>query len=141
MLALPAVGPPPVCGLLICSVTNGSADVAQEIIDVLVAAKKHEIVLLYRKVSTLSAHVLIGGFVAANWPAQNALAGLATKAVTCVKANYEDPKQLAQILQGVHTVLSFVINQDDPASTVQRNLIDAAVQAGVKRFAPSEWST
>ena len=38
-------------------------------------------------------------------------------------------------------MLSFVVNQEDPASTVQKNLIDAAVQAGVKRFAPSEWST
>jgi hypothetical protein len=38
-------------------------------------------------------------------------------------------------------VLSFVTTQEDPASTVQKNLIDAAVQAGVKRFAPSEWST
>lgn len=30
--------------------TNGSADVAQEIIDVLVASEKHEILLLSRKV-------------------------------------------------------------------------------------------
>lgn len=60
--------------------------------------------------------------------------------VTWVKADYEDQKQLAQILQGVHTVLSFIAPQD-PASTVQITLIDAAVQAGVKRFAPSEWAT
>ena len=38
-------------------------------------------------------------------------------------------------------MLSFAATQEDPASLVQRNLIDAAVQAGVKRFAPSEWST
>ena len=38
-------------------------------------------------------------------------------------------------------MLSFIATQEDPASTVQKNLIDAAVQAGVKRFAPSEWST
>lgn len=58
-----------------------------------------------------------------------------------VKANYEDLKQLAQSSQGLHTVLSFIATQEDPASTVQKNLIDAAVQAGVKRFAPSEWAT
>ena len=79
--------------------------------------------------------------VAANWPAQDAPAGSATPGVIWVKADYEDQKQLAQILQGVHTVLSFIATQEDPASTVQKNLIDAAVQAGVKRFAPSEWST
>ena len=45
-----------------------------------------------------------------------------------------------QILQGVHTVLSFIATQEDPESTFQRNLIDGAVQAGVKRFAPSEWA-
>ena len=38
-------------------------------------------------------------------------------------------------------MLSFVATQEDPASRVQKNLIDAAVKAGVKRFAPSEWST
>ncbi|MCJ1320898.1 hypothetical protein MMC15_006239 [Xylographa vitiligo] len=95
-------------------------DVAQEIIDVLVATKKHEILLLSRK---------------------DAPASSATQGVTWIKANYEDPKQLAQILQGVHTVLSFIATQEDPASTVQKNLIDAAVQADVKRFAPSEWAT
>ncbi|MCJ1401942.1 hypothetical protein MMC11_005159 [Xylographa trunciseda] len=100
------------------AIAGGSGNVAQEIIDVLVAAKKHEILLLSRK---------------------DAPAGSATQGVKWVKANYADPKQLAQILQGVHTVLSFI--QDDPESTVQKNLIDAAVQAGVKRFAPSEWSS
>ena len=38
-------------------------------------------------------------------------------------------------------MLSFIATQEDPASTVQKNLIDAAVRASVKRFAPSEWST
>ena len=38
-------------------------------------------------------------------------------------------------------MLSFIATQEDPASLVQKNLIDAAVEAGVKRFAPSEWST
>ena len=55
------MGSRPVCGCLICSVANGSADVAQEIIDVLVAAKKHEILLLSRKVRILSMYVLAAG--------------------------------------------------------------------------------
>jgi NmrA-like family len=41
----------------------------------------------------------------------------------------------------VHTVLSFIATQDDPKGTIQRNLIDAAIQAKVKRFAPSEWAS
>lgn len=46
--------------------------------------------------------------IAADWLAQDAPASSATPGVVWVKANYEDPKQLAQILQGVHTVLSFI---------------------------------
>lgn len=58
-----------------------------------------------------------------------------------IRADYSDTAQLEQALQGVHTLLSFAATQDDPASTAQKNLIDAAIKAGVKRFAPSEWAT
>jgi hypothetical protein len=58
-----------------------------------------------------------------------------------VKVNYEDSKGLVQALQGVHTVLCFIVAQSDPGSASQKNLIDAAVRAGVKRYAPSEWVT
>ncbi len=61
--------------------------------------------------------------------------------MTWVKTSYQDPKELTKILQGVHTVLSFIVTQSDPGSVSQKNLIDAAIQAGVKRFAPSEWAT
>lgn len=60
--------------------------------------------------------------------------------VSYISTRYEDFNQLAKALHGVHTVLSFLVTQDDPASMAQKNLIDAAVQAGVKRFAPSEWA-
>ena len=50
---------PPVCGSLIYSFTNGSADVVQEIIHVLVVAKKYEILLLSTKVRILSAYISI----------------------------------------------------------------------------------
>jgi hypothetical protein len=59
--AAPAVSFLLLCKFLIYSGTNGSADVAQEIIDVLVAGKKHEILLLSRKVRILSALVLVAG--------------------------------------------------------------------------------
>jgi hypothetical protein len=36
-------------------------------------------------------------------------------------------------------MLSFIVVQNDPGNISQINLIDAAVGAGVKRFAPSEW--
>lgn len=56
-----------------------------------------------------------------------------------VKVDYEDKKNLVRALQGVHTVLSFISAHLDPEGTAQKNLIDASIEAGVKRFAPSEW--
>lgn len=65
----------------------------------------------------------------------------APQGVTWIHAEYENPKQLVEVLKGVHTVLSFITPQSDPGNVAQRNLIDASVQAGVKRFAPSEWAS
>ncbi|PYH99841.1 NAD(P)-binding protein, partial [Aspergillus ellipticus CBS 707.79] len=98
------------------AIVGGAGNVGREVIDVLLAAKKHEILVLSRS----------------DAPSEE-------PGVTRVKADYTDPAQLAQVLQGVHTVLSFISPNNDPESMVQRNLIDAAVAAGVKRFAPSEW--
>ncbi|KAH6641240.1 hypothetical protein F5144DRAFT_618821 [Chaetomium tenue] len=101
-------------------VAGGSGNLGQEIIDVLAATKKHEILLLSRK----------------DAPAEKLAPG-----VTWVKTNYEDAKQLDEIMRGAHTVLSFITAHMDPGSVAQKGLIDAAVRAGVKRFAPSEWAS
>ncbi|GJN70269.1 hypothetical protein PLIIFM63780_003142 [Purpureocillium lilacinum] len=101
------------------AIAGGSGNVAQEIIDVL-ATKKHEILLLSRN---------------------DAPAGWSVSGVRWVRTAYEDTQDLAEILQGVHTVLSFIVVHSDVGNVSQRNLIDAAVQAGVKRFAPSEWAS
>ena len=77
----------------------------------------------------------------ANSSVQDAPTNATAVGVTWVKANYDDPKALVQTLQGVHTVLSFVSPTADPTARIQIKLIDAAVQAGVKRFAPSEWAS
>lgn len=58
-----------------------------------------------------------------------------------VKVNYNDKDTLTTLLTGVDVVLSFVIAASDPEGETQKNLIDASVAAGVKRFAPSEWSS
>jgi len=54
--------------------------------------------------------------------------------------DFQDQDSLAQALQGVHTVLSFIVVHLDPDNVSQKALINAAVKAGVKRFAPSEWA-
>jgi len=60
--------------------------------------------------------------------------------VTWVKANYENVDELAETLQGVDTLLSFIVVHMDPENASQKSLISAAVRARVRRFAPSEWA-
>ncbi|KAK7185569.1 NmrA-like family protein [Paraphaeosphaeria sporulosa] len=102
------------------ALAGGSGNVASEIIDVLVATNKHEIIILSRSTKQK----------------REAPAG-----VTYVTMNYDDPEQLADVLQGVHTVLSFISEDQNSESPVQKRLIDAAIRAGVQRFAPSEWAS
>lgn len=54
--------------------------------------------------------------------------------------DYSDKDALVKTLRGVHTLLSFIVVHTDPENKCQKNLIDAAISAGVKRFAPSEWA-
>lgn len=43
-------------------------------------------------------------------------------------------------MRGCEVVLNFIVVNTDPNNTVGKLLIDAAIEAGVKRFAPSEWA-
>ena len=115
---------------------NSVIAVAQEIIDELLTTNKHEITVLSRSVglpkpldlSRPSANVPKGGSQALTTP------GTRTHLV-----DYTDKNGLVDVLSGVHTLLSFVQPLADADGQAQRNLIDAAILAGVKRFAPSEY--
>jgi hypothetical protein len=61
--------------------------------------------------------------------------------VQWVQTTYEDKDELVHILKGIDTLLCFFAVHLDPGSKTQKRLIDAAVEAGVRRYAPSEWST
>lgn len=71
--------------------------------------------------------------------AEKASAGDSTPGVTWRAVNYDDKSSLVEALRGIHTVLSFIQLLSDPEDKSQKSLIDAAILAGVKRFAPSEW--
>ncbi|KAB8068361.1 hypothetical protein BDV29DRAFT_195724 [Aspergillus leporis] len=58
--------------------------------------------------------------------------------IAWIKTDYGDIEKLVNILKDVHLVLSFIVVHSDQENMSQKSLIDAAVQAGVKRFAPSE---
>ncbi|PWY88208.1 NAD(P)-binding protein [Aspergillus heteromorphus CBS 117.55] len=102
------------------AIIGSSGGVAKEVIDVLLATKKHELLLLTRQDTPTTAP---------------------TPGTTKIQADYTSVPRLTQILTGVHTILSFIAVTNDPESTIQKNLIDAAIAAGVKRFAPSEWAS
>ncbi|KAI1138895.1 NAD(P)-binding protein [Hypoxylon sp. FL0543] len=102
------------------AIAAASSQLAREIIDKLVEAQKHEIIALVRKD-----------------PAQfPSLPG-----VKWVQTTYGDKSELVSLFKGVETVLSLFPVHPDAGNATQKRLIDAAVDAGVKRFAPSEWAT
>ncbi|GKT95814.1 nmrA-like family protein [Colletotrichum tofieldiae] len=61
--------------------------------------------------------------------------------VTWVQTSYQDKTELTKILIGVQTVISFIVAHTDPGAETAKRLIDSSIEAGVKRFAPSEWAT
>ena len=64
---------------------------------------------------------------------------LTQQGIKVVQVDYNNTANLTALLQGVDTVLSFIVTHLDPEGTAQKNLIDASIAAGVRRFAPSEW--
>ncbi|KFA60217.1 hypothetical protein S40285_07327 [Stachybotrys chlorohalonatus IBT 40285] len=102
------------------AIAGATSQLARSLIDKLSDSGKHEILGLIRKD-----------------PAQfPPLPG-----VEWVQTTYEDELELVKLLQGVHTLLCFFAVHLDGGSATQKRLIDAAVKANVKRYAPSEWST
>ncbi|KAH7207845.1 uncharacterized protein BKA55DRAFT_698233 [Fusarium redolens] len=96
----------------------GVGELAQELIRILLEGGRHEVTALPRKESP------------GNHP----------PGLRWCKIGYYNKQQLTQTLRGFDVVLSFILVFSDEAYQAQLNLIDAVVQAGVKRFAPSEWS-
>ncbi|KAI1284035.1 hypothetical protein F5Y07DRAFT_97823 [Xylaria sp. FL0933] len=102
------------------AVAGGSGQVAREVVDALVATGKHDITIFSRGAA----------------PTAAIAPGVKWRAI-----DYNDKEALTEALRGIHTVLSFVQLLSDPEQKAQKNLIDAAISAGVKRFAPSEYGS
>ncbi|KAH7142693.1 hypothetical protein B0J13DRAFT_636302 [Dactylonectria estremocensis] len=101
------------------AIAGASGQLAREILDGLVETGKHQIIGLVRKDPKL-----LPNLPGVHW----------------AQTNYEDKSQLVHLLRGVHSVLCFFISHKDPGGVSQKCLIDAAIEAGVKRYAASEWS-
>ena len=94
-----------------------TSDVATELLRAPIRSGKHEIVIFTRLDAPL-----------------NTVSG-----VTYKKVDYTDLSSLTSDLQGFDVCLSFLIVHLDVDNIVQKNLIQACIGAGVKRFAPAEW--
>ncbi|KAF4465899.1 hypothetical protein FALBO_7247 [Fusarium albosuccineum] len=102
------------------TLAGGTSTFARDIIDAILAKGKHEITVLSRQ--------------AAGRPEE--------QNVKQIAVNYDDSAELVRVLRGSDVLLCF-FPSFDPATAVsrQKNLIDAAIKANVRRFAPSEWAT
>lgn len=56
------------------------------------------------------------------------------------QVDYQKVESLTAALDGVNVVLSFIVTIADKDNIAQKTLIDACIKAGVRRFAPSEWT-
>ncbi|KAF5002483.1 hypothetical protein FGRMN_308 [Fusarium graminum] len=118
------------------AIAGGAGNVGQEVVDALLARNKHEILILSRKVRS-SFLLRTSKLTFQDAPETEIAPG-----VKWAKTNYQDIGELAKILEGVHTVLSFMsVGPEGTKGRPQENLIDASIKAGVKRFAPSEWAS
>ncbi|GME61789.1 NmrA-like protein [Neofusicoccum parvum] len=101
-------------------IAGGSGNVAREVIDRIVAKNKHNVTVFTRQT----------------------VENPRSDGLTWVQVDYKNKHDLADKLHGVDVVLSFFSGADRlGVIQTEKNLIDAAVQAGVKRFAPAEWGT
>ncbi|KAK3995116.1 hypothetical protein QBC44DRAFT_366995 [Cladorrhinum sp. PSN332] len=103
------------------AIAGGTGELAREVIDALLSSStKHTILILSRSSSTSTTNPH-------NLPFR--------------QVDYSDLPALARVLadSDIHTVLSFIQLLHDPDNTSQKTLIKACIQAGVTRFAPSEY--
>ncbi|KAI4610838.1 hypothetical protein J4E80_007867 [Alternaria sp. BMP 0032] len=100
------------------AVAGGTGNVATNLLKSTIASGKHDITIFTRSAPT-KPHP--------------------SPKVTYKQVDYTDLNGLTTALQGFHTLLSFFVVHLDTDNVAQKNLIHAAIAAGISRFAPSEW--
>jgi len=99
-------------------VAGGTGSVGRNIVDAILATSKYSVIVFSRQES----------------------ADLVAKGVTVISVNYNDHNQLVKALENVHTVISCISDLNEACRDAQLALLKASLEAGVKRFAPSEWA-
>ena len=102
-------------------VAGGTGGIGRHVVNGIAATKKYVVKVFSRKGSSSSTNLTIEG-------------------VEIVNVDYSDHASLVKELQGVHTVIVCLISLDKSSIDSQVNLLNACLEAKVKRFAPSEWA-
>ncbi|KAM0262120.1 hypothetical protein ACHAQJ_001861 [Trichoderma viride] len=101
------------------AVAGAGSAIASNIIKAILASKKHQLVILTRS------------------PRPD----LEKEGAIVRVVDYDSHEQLTKALEGVHTVLSCIWVYGPAVGSTQLALLEAAKEAKVKRFVPSEWAT
>ena len=102
-------------------VAGGTGGIGRHIVDGILAAKKYSLKVFTRQ-------------------DPSSVPELTAKGAKVIKVDYSNHQSLVQHLQGVHTVIVTLISIEESGITSQVNLLNACLEAKVKRFAPSEWA-
>jgi uncharacterized protein YbjT (DUF2867 family) len=102
-------------------VAGGTGGIGRHVVDGILATKKYTVKVFSRQ-------------------DPSATSDLTAKGANVVKVDYSDHASLVKELQGVHTVIVCLISMDHSGIQSQINLLNACLEAKVKRFAPSEFS-
>ncbi|GIK05565.1 hypothetical protein Aspvir_009678 [Aspergillus viridinutans] len=101
------------------AVAGGGSGIGLDIVQAVLDAKKHDVIVLSRSdqphLSSQGADVRVVG--------------------------YGSAEDVRESLRGVHTVISCIAAYGSNSTTSELALLEAAKQAGVARFVPSEWNS
>ncbi|KAL8399755.1 hypothetical protein RB594_000239 [Gaeumannomyces avenae] len=101
-------------------VAGVTSQLAREVLEGLMRSGKHELLGLCREITK----------EVAEW---------SCSALSLSTTTYEDKQELVRLLKSADILLCFFSPMHDAEGKNQIRLIDAAVEAGVKRYIPSEW--
>ncbi|KAH6857426.1 hypothetical protein BKA58DRAFT_59086 [Alternaria rosae] len=102
------------------AVVGGTSSVGREVIDAIIKRGNHEVTILSRR---------------AERPAD------LSPVVQMAQVDYNSHSSLVSTFRGIDTVISFATAMDFDANVkLEKSIIDAAIEAGVSRFAPSQWA-
>jgi uncharacterized protein YbjT (DUF2867 family) len=101
------------------ALAGGGAGIGFNILEAILKTKKHRVIVLSRSDKP----------------------DVAKRGVDVRIVDYESAQQVTEALAGVHTVISCISTYGAGSTSAELTLLQAARQAGVVRFVPSEWAT